>query len=340
MALQGLGENLLRIFLGDVPSLPPREALRTPRRPFRDLAAGNAGAARPGADGADKPCATEPTGGLWTPVGKALPAVSTPVCTPLPRIRQSNEGGPLGTRGKAPSIAAFRRQRDALAAAAFAEFNASVFDGRLPADLAMGWNAHLKTTAGLTHYRREAAGEAGAHLRYSARVELSAKVVDAPAKLRATLLHELCHVAAWLLPPHVAKPPHGPAFKFWAGCALRAHPELPVTTCHAYQIHAPFRWRCKSACCGREYQRHSNSIDVARQACGECRGRLVFLGRFNPDNTPMKTRAPSGFSLFVRDNFAAAKAAAGPGEPHAAVMRALSERWRSRKAALAGATAE
>ena len=75
------------------------------------------------------------------------------------------------------------------------------------------------------------------------------------------------------------KPPHGPAFKFWAGCALRAHPELPVTTCHAYQIHAPFRWRCAASECGREYQRHSNSIDVERQACGACRGRLAFLGR-------------------------------------------------------------
>ena len=47
----------------------------------------------------------------------------------------------------------------------------------------------------------------------------------------------------------------------------------------AQQIHAPFRWRCESACCGREYQRHSNSIDVARDACGECGGSLVFLGR-------------------------------------------------------------
>ncbi len=45
----------------------------------------------------------------------------------------------------------------------------------------------------------------GRRARYSADVELSAKVVDAPAKLRATLLHELCHVAAWLLPPHAVR---------------------------------------------------------------------------------------------------------------------------------------
>ena len=42
--------------------------------------------------------------------------------------------------------------------------------------------------------------------RRSARVELSAKVLDTPAKLRRTLLHELCHVATWLLPPHEACP--------------------------------------------------------------------------------------------------------------------------------------
>ena len=30
-------------------------------------------------------------------------------------------------------------------------------------------------------------------------------MIDSEAKLRATLLHELCHVATWVLPPHVAK---------------------------------------------------------------------------------------------------------------------------------------
>lgn len=41
--------------------------------------------------------------------------------------------------------------------------------------------------------------------RYTASVQLASKVIDTEAKLRATLLHELCHVATWLLPPHVAK---------------------------------------------------------------------------------------------------------------------------------------
>ena len=44
--------------------------------------------------------------------------------------------------------------------------------------------------------------------RYTARVELSSKVVDCVDRLRRTLAHELCHVAAWLV-DHVSKPPHG-----------------------------------------------------------------------------------------------------------------------------------
>ena len=38
-----------------------------------------------------------------------------------------------------------------------ARFNASVYRGRLPADLDMSWNVHLKTTAGLTYFLRLAA---------------------------------------------------------------------------------------------------------------------------------------------------------------------------------------
>ena len=34
-------------------------------------------------------------------------------------------------------------------------FNSRVFNGRLPADMEIAWSAHLKTTAGTTHFRRE-----------------------------------------------------------------------------------------------------------------------------------------------------------------------------------------
>ena len=46
---------------------------------------------------------------------------------------------------------------------------------------------------------------------YTARVELSSKVLDCFGKLERTLCHELCHVAAWLV-DHIAMPPHGTVF--------------------------------------------------------------------------------------------------------------------------------
>jgi hypothetical protein len=80
-------------------------------------------------------------------------------------------------------------------------------------------------------------------------VELSSKVLDSRERLRATLLHELCHVASWVLPPHAAKPPHGPVFKRWATAAAAKHPDVPVTTCHFYDIHVPFQWQCENPEC-------------------------------------------------------------------------------------------
>ena len=47
-------------------------------------------------------------------------------------------------------------------------FNASVFSERLPADLEIAWSAHLKTTAGTTHFRREPPALPGAKPRRGA----------------------------------------------------------------------------------------------------------------------------------------------------------------------------
>ena len=54
-------------------------------------------------------------------------------------------------------------------------FNAAVFDGRLPADLEIAWSAHLKTTAGTTHFRREPAAFPGAKPRQGAKLPVSSQ---------------------------------------------------------------------------------------------------------------------------------------------------------------------
>lgn len=84
--------------------------------------------------------------------------------------------------------------------------------------------------------------------------------------------------------------------------------------------------------CGEVYTRHSKSIDTARMRCGRCRGALVFVGKFQVDGTPARTRAPAAFSLFVQQNFASVKAASID-KSHAAVMRRLAALWKASKAA-------
>ena len=84
----------------------------------------------------------------------------------------------------------FRKRRDELTSRLFGLFNAGVFDGALPADLSVTWNARLTRTAGYCrHWSRRDAADAGA-VRFESRIELSVKVVDTPCRLRDTLIHE------------------------------------------------------------------------------------------------------------------------------------------------------
>lgn len=137
----------------------------------------------------------------------------------------------------------------------------------------------------------------------SATIELSSKVLDTHAKLRNTLLHECCHVAAWIIDA-TSKPPHGSVFKKWAAVAKKSYPDdkdLVVTTCHSYEIQFKFWYECIDMVgCGKRFGRHSRSIDLDTQGCGSCRGRLRLLEpvtRMKKDGTPMKE---SAYALFIK----------------------------------------
>ena len=67
--------------------------------------------------------------------------------------------------------------------------------------------------------------------------------------------------------------------------------------------------------------------------CGQCRGRLQFLGRFARDGSPVKARAPTAFSAYVKENFASAKKECLPATPASAVMKKLSARWAAQRQA-------
>lgn len=115
----------------------------------------------------------------------------------------------------------------------------------------------------------------------NARIELSTKVLDRPDRLRSTLAHEMCHVAAWLI-DGVSRPPHGAAFRAWATRVAR-HAKIEVTTCHRYEIAYRHTYVCTTPACGQTYGRHSKSIDVRPNCQKHPWQEWVLTGRGNAE---------------------------------------------------------
>jgi hypothetical protein len=101
--------------------------------------------------------------------------------------------------------------------------------------------------------------------------------VDSYPRLRGTLAHELCHVAQWVV-DRQARPAHGTAFRSWAARVEAAAPGLRVDTCHTYEVRCKWRYRCTNLGCGKEYGRHTNSIDVEKQVLPPPPSPLSLLG--------------------------------------------------------------
>jgi predicted SprT family Zn-dependent metalloprotease len=267
----------------------------------------------------------------------APPAATNPGKSPAGKPRQRIGAGVEVRPAQAPATSTYAavgtgadrevnlKNRAALTAALLAEYNRTVFSGLLPGDLEITWNDRLRKTAGLTY----SSTKGGVRL---SRVELSAKVLDRESRLNATLLHELCHVAAWLV-QGVSRPPHGEEFRAWADIASARYPMHQVERCHSYAIHAPHRYECQT--CGCAYKRHSKSVDTDKQVCGKCRGRIVYRGVFDQLGTPLKPRKESGYARFVRVNYAAVKERSRA-KDMAAVSKKLARLWREVKQAQSG----
>ncbi|WIA15345.1 hypothetical protein OEZ85_002010 [Tetradesmus obliquus] len=166
-------------------------------------------------------------------------------------------------------------------------------------------------------------------------------VLDCEARLRTTLAHEMCHVAAWAVSKEYAQH-HGPAFWAWARRVEARLPGIKVTTCHSYEVHAPFRWQCANNSCGKQYHRHKRSIDPAKHVCSRCSGRLLYLGKFSRDGklvgstaagaaTPGATPGGNAFSQFVKSHFAQTKRELPAGTPHKELMSRLAADYKLHK---------
>jgi predicted SprT family Zn-dependent metalloprotease len=201
----------------------------------------------------------------------------------------------------------FSKFRVDMTSQTFAEFNQLAFAGQL-SSVKVEWSKKLNTTAGITRMKGKL-GSQHANTRV-ATIELATKVIDNEEQLRSTLLHEMCHAAAWLV-DGVHKPPHGKVFKQWASKSMRKIKDVKVTTTHDYDIKYKYQWACTNAKCNVIIKRHSRSVDPTKHCCGKCKNKLIEIevpgkGEDVSNNafTPKKQRPPTEFALFVKKHSA------------------------------------
>ncbi|XP_048358199.1 germ cell nuclear acidic protein [Sphaerodactylus townsendi] len=216
----------------------------------------------------------------------------------------------------------FQTKKEEMAQRLYAFYNRTVFEQKLPEKMEINWNKKMRKTAGccLTGELKEP----NLGQRY-ARIMLSEKVCDSADRLRDTMIHELCHAAAWLI--HGVQDGHGRIWSLYAKKSSFIHPELPVVSrCHNYEIKYKFTYECSQ--CQNTIGRHSKSLDTQRFVCALCKGQLVLQQARRKDGTP--AQAPlTPFAKYVKENYADAKQLQ-PGLNHGAIMRKLSADFASR----------
>ncbi|KAK0085510.1 hypothetical protein PV325_004987 [Microctonus aethiopoides] len=200
----------------------------------------------------------------------------------------------------------YKKMRDDLCKYLYKLYNNKIFNNNLPSDMLIEWNVRMRGTAGFCYNKTKRTLNA---VERSSRIVLATKILDAPDRLRDTLVHEMCHAATWLI--NEVSDGHGPFWQAWASKAMKAFPELPsIKRCHDYKIATKYTYRCMS--CSYSIGRHSKSLDVERKRCGHCYGKFeLLINKTTKSGTvQVKTpsnKKPSGFALFVKENYHSVK---------------------------------
>ncbi|KAH8315102.1 hypothetical protein KR059_008522 [Drosophila kikkawai] len=187
----------------------------------------------------------------------------------------------------------FAKNKELLAQHLYKLFNAQVFNNEL--DVPLTWSKLLRNTAGRCMNKRKLNQR-------SSVVELSLKVLTTADRLRCTLIHELCHAAAWVFNGEGG---HGRVWKMWAKRANDKFPDLPpIKVCHNYSIEFKYTYKCMS--CNTSSHAHSRSRKVENLRCRLCRGPItLLLNKKDKQGNTVSTPAgeAKGFAKFVKDNF-------------------------------------
>lgn len=229
----------------------------------------------------------------------------------------------------------FKRNRDAITLATKQWFDKTVFKGALES-VQITYVPRLTSTAGLTRLKTRTTNGVQSRL---ASIELSSKLIDDEQRLRSTLMHELCHAAAFLV-DGVTKPPHGACFKKWSKVAMKLIPKITVSTTHSYVTNThKYAWACTNSDCRIIIKRHSNSVNVDKHVCGKCKSKLIEIDVKSKDSSeivPKKKREASGFSLYVQQHSSSVRArleieSNGKKVEQKEVMKELGVMWRNSK---------
>ncbi|XP_062536618.1 germ cell nuclear acidic protein-like [Armigeres subalbatus] len=208
----------------------------------------------------------------------------------------------------------FNTTKDKLMAQLYELYNREVFEDKM--NVPLSWNKKLTCTAGRC-FNIKKNGER------SCKIELSDKVITCAERMRSTLIHEMCHAAAWIF--H-AENGHGKHWKHWTYRARRALPELPpITVCHQYEIEYKYTYQC--VLCKSKYNAHTRSKKTENIRCAYCHGKIeLFVNKKNKDGETVATpaKAGKGFAAFVKDKYKHVR----QGESnHADTMKVLSQKF-------------
>lgn len=233
----------------------------------------------------------------------------------------------------------FNKNKVELAEFLFKLYNAEIFDNCLPHDTKVTWSKTLQKTAGRCKSMKKM--NAIKTVERWCEIELAVKVLTSGDRLRDTLIHEMCHAAAWIISGY--SDGHGPLFKTWGQRAVNVFPDLPmITRCHNYSIESKFAYICRD--CGQHFKRHSKSLDTDKYRCASraCKskpnspenGKLILhimdkkTKKYVPYEAAQSVKKANPFANFVKENY---KNYRTPGTTHANAMKELSKKFASQK---------
>ncbi|KDQ20462.1 hypothetical protein BOTBODRAFT_40635 [Botryobasidium botryosum FD-172 SS1] len=251
-----------------------------------------------------------------------------PPRTSRPKAGSATPPNPTVKKSRKPTEA----HLSSVAFALFTELNEKVFEGKMPPAKEAGaegegcelvWSKTLRSTAGRACCRGEGKNPDGTR-KWKCKIELSKKVVDCEERVRHTLSHEMCHLAAWII-DFEQKPDHGPAFK---KCKLAYAESLDVNLSRHDRHGTPTKSPTSTS--GNAFGRHSKSIDPSTQVCGRCKSQIRPLFA-----APKATAKKSGYQEFLKENLKPLRESR-PGMTMGEAMKILGEKWKEQQAMAPG----